>query len=117
MYQISPSLMTLCWDGCHYCFYMKVKHGIALRGIFPGMSGRVAKMTSGYYLGRSTAEIWPALPPGRVALQERWVRSEPTSPPGATPQCCIKGRFDAVIEFEDGAQGFIDFKTWEAMDE
>ncbi|MFN2119052.1 MAG: PD-(D/E)XK nuclease family protein [Anaerolineales bacterium] len=117
MYKISPSDLTFGWDGCHYCFYMKVKHGIVLRGIFPGMFGRMANMTSGYYLGKSTAEISPTLPPGRVTLSEKWVQSEPISPPGASSQCYIKGRFDAVMAFDNGTYGIIDYKTSEATDE
>jgi hypothetical protein len=117
MYKISPSDLTFGWDGCHYCFYMKLKHGIALKGPFPGMFGRMANMTSGYYLGKSTADISPTLPPGRVALQERWVQSEPISLPGAASKCYIKGRFDAVIEFDDHTYGIIDYKTSEASDE
>ena len=117
MYKISPSDLTFGWDGCHYCFYMKLKYGIALKGIFPGMFGRMATMTSQFYLGKSTAEISPTLPPGRVALQERWVQSEPINLPGSESQCYIKGRFDAVIEFDDGTYGIIDYKTSEATDE
>jgi PD-(D/E)XK nuclease superfamily len=94
-----------------------VKHGIVLRGIFPGMFGRMANMTSQFYLHKSTAEISPTLPPGHVALQEKWVQSEPISPPGTESQCYIKGRFDAVMEFEDGSYGIIDYKTSEAKDE
>ena len=117
MYKISPSDLTFGWDGCHYCFYMKVKHGIMLRGIFPGMFGRMANMTSQFYLGKSTAEISPTLPPGRVTLSEKWVQSEPISPPGAMSQCYIKGRFDAVMAFDNGEYGIIDYKTSEATDE
>jgi hypothetical protein len=117
MYKISPSDLTFGWDGCHYCFYMKLKHGIVLRGIFPGMFSRMAGMTSGYYQGKSTAEISPTLPPGRVTLSEKWVQSEPISPPGAASQCYIKGRFDAVMAFDSGEYGIIDYKTAEAKDE
>ncbi len=117
MYKISPSDLTFGWDGCHYCFYLKVKHGIVLRGIFPGIFGKMANLTSQFYLGRSTADISPTLPPGTVKLREGWVKSEPISPPGAKSQCYISGRFDAVIEFEDGSYGIVDYKTSEAKDE
>jgi hypothetical protein len=117
MYKISPSDLTFGWDGCHYCFYMKVKHGIMLRGIFPGMFNKMANMTSRYYHEKSTAEISPALPSGKVILSEGWVKSSPISPPGAASQCYIKGRFDAVMEFDNGEYGIIDYKTSEATDE
>jgi PD-(D/E)XK nuclease superfamily len=117
MYKISPSDLTFGWDGCKYCFYMKLKHGIALKGIFPGMFNRMANMTSSFYLGKSTAEISPTLPPGTVKLREGWVKSVPITLPGVQSQCYIKGRFDAVIEFSDGSYGIIDYKTAEATDE
>ena len=82
MYKISPSDLTFGWDGCRYCFYLKVKHGIALRGIFPGIFGKMANLTSQFYLGRSTADISPTLPPGSVKLREGWVKSEPIAIPG-----------------------------------
>jgi len=117
MYKISPSDLTFAWDGCKYCFYLKVKHGIALRGIFPGIFGRMANLTSQFYLGRSTADISPTLPAGSVKLREGWVKSEPIAIPGAKSQCYINGRFDAVLEFDDGSYGIVDYKTSEATED
>jgi hypothetical protein len=117
MYKISPSDLTFGWDGCKYCFYLKVKHNIALGGIFPGIFGKMANLTSEFYMGRSTQDISPDLPPGVVTLREKFVRSMPISPPGANSQCYIKGRFDAVFAFEDGTYGIVDYKTSEAKEE
>ena len=117
MYKISPSDLTFGWDGCKYCFYMKLKHGIALKGIFPGMFNRMANMTSRFYFEKSTAQISPALPPGVIKLREGWVQSVPISLPGVASQCYIKGRFDAVVEFSDRTYGIIDYKTAEATDD
>ena len=117
MYKLSPSDLTFNWDGCKYCFYLKVKHNIVLRGIFPGIFGRMANLTSEFYLGRSTSDISPDLPPGVVKLREKFVKSAPISIPGAASQCYINGRFDAVLEFEDGSYGIVDYKTSEAKDE
>ena len=117
MYKISPSDLTFSWDGCKYCFYLKVKHNIVMRGIFPGIFGKMANLTSEFYLGRSTSDISPDLPPGIVKLREKFVKSAPISIPGAASQCYINGRFDAVLEFEDGSYGIVDYKTSEAKDE
>ena len=117
MYKLSPSDLTFNWDGCKYCFYLKVKHNIVLRGIFPSIFGRMANLTSEFYLGRSTSDISPDLPPGIVKLREKFVKSAPISIPGAASQCYINGRFDAVIEFEDGSYGIVDYKTSDAKDE
>src|SRR5512143_2045012 len=103
MYKISPSDLTFSWDSCRFCFYMKVKHNIVYRGPFPGIFGRMANLTSEYYQGKFTSEISPLLPPGLVRYRERFVKSTPITLPGALSLCYISGRFDAVIEFEDGS--------------
>ncbi|HUH96043.1 MAG TPA: PD-(D/E)XK nuclease family protein, partial [Anaerolineales bacterium] len=108
---------TFSWDGCKYCFYFKVKHNIVLRGAFPGIFTKMANLTNDFYLGRPSREISPDLPPGVVKLKEKFVKSTPISIPGARSQCYINGRFDAVIEFEDGSYGIVDYKTSEARDE
>ena len=117
LYKLSPSDMTFSWDECKYCFYLKVKHGIVLRTAFPGMFGKMANLTSEFYLGRPAREISPDLPPGVVKYREKFVKSVPISIPGAASQCYLNGRFDAVIEFEDGSYGIVDYKTSEAKDE
>jgi hypothetical protein len=117
IYKLSPSDLTFAWDGCKYCFYLKVKHNIVLRGVFSGIFGKMANLTSEFYLGRSTSEISTALPPGIVKLREKFVKSTPIPIPGTASQCYINGRFDAVVEFEDGTYGIVDYKTSEAKDE
>jgi hypothetical protein len=117
MYKISPSDLTFGWDGCHYCFYMKLKHGVYLSGVFPGIFGRMANLTSEFYMGRSTRDISPTLPPGTVTLREKFVTSEPIALPGVASACFIKGRFDAVFAFDDGSFGIVDYKTSEVKDE
>ena len=117
MYKISPSDLTFSWDACKYCFYLKVKHNIVYRGPFPGIFGRMANLTSEFYLGKPASEISPDLPPGIVRYRERFVKSAPIAVPGAASQCYIYGRYDAVIEFEDGSYGVVDYKTSDAKEE
>ena len=57
------------------------------------------------------------LPPGTIKFKEKYVKSAPISVPGLSTQAFIRGRFDAVIEFNDGSYGVIDYKTSEAKDE
>ena len=52
-----------------------------------------------------------------MKLKEKFVKSAPISIPGTKSQCYINGRFDAVIEFDDGSYGIVDYKTSEAKDE
>lgn len=117
LYKLSPSDLTFTWDECKYCFYMKVKHNIVLRTAFPGMFGKMANLTSAFYMDRPAKEISEQLPSGIVKYREKYVKSAPISIPGAMSQCYINGRFDAVIEFDDGSYCIVDYKTSEAKDE
>ena len=45
------------------------------------------------------------------------VKSLPISFPDTLSQCIIKGRFDAIIAFDDGSYGIIDYKTSDASEE
>ena len=116
-YTLSPSDLTFSWDGCKRCFYLKVKHNIVYRGPFPGMFGKMGDLTSNYYLDKPSSEISPGLPAGKVTLREKWVKSAPISFPDTPSQCMIKGRFDAIMAFEDGSYGIIDYKTSDASEE
>jgi len=117
LYKLSPSDLTFLWDGCKHCFYLKVKHNIVYRGSFPSIFGKMANLTSYFYQDKSTSDISTDIPPGRVKFREKWVKSAPISIPGSTSQCYIRGRFDAVIEFDDGSYGVVDYKTSDARDE
>ena len=117
VYKLSPSDLTFLWDGCKHCFYLKVKHNIVYRGGFPSIFGKMANLTSYFYQDKLTSEIAPDLPPGRMKFKEKWVKSAPISVPGSDSQCFIRGRFDAVIEFDDGSYGVVDYKTSDAKDE
>lgn len=116
-YNLSPSDLTFLWDGCKRCFYLKVKHNIVYRGPFPGMFGRMGDLTSNYYLDKPSSEISPKLPAGIVKFREKWVKSVPISFPDISSQCVLKGRFDAIMAFNDGSYGIIDFKTSDASEE
>jgi hypothetical protein len=117
IYKLSPSDLTFTWDECKLCFYLKVKHGIVLRSAFPGMFGKMANMTSEFYLGKLSKEISQDLPSGVVKYRERFVKSVPISIPGSVSECYINGRFDAVIEFDDGSFCIVDYKTSDPKEE
>lgn len=117
IYKLSPSSLTFSWDQCKYCFYMQVKHGIGIGGIFPGIFSKMGNLTSQFYLGKPTSEISSTLPRGSVKLREAFVKSDTITLPGAKSHCYIKGRLDALLEFEDGTYGIVDYKTSEAREE
>jgi CRISPR/Cas system-associated exonuclease Cas4 (RecB family) len=50
-------------------------------------------------------------------MREGFVKSAGITISGASSECYISGRFDALIEFDDGTYGIIDYKTSEAREE
>lgn len=66
-----------------------------------------------YFQDKPTADLSPDLPPGRVVFGDRWVTSQRIKLPGHEGQCYLRGRFDSVMQFDDGAFGVVDFKTTE----
>jgi len=81
------------------------------------MFGKMGDLTSNYYLDKSSSEISPQLPAGIVKFREKWVKSVPISFPDTSTQCILKGRFDAIMAFEDGSYGIIDYKTSDSSEE
>jgi hypothetical protein len=81
------------------------------------MFGKMGDLTSNYYLDKPSSEISPGLPAGSVKFREKWVKSVPINFPGTSSQCILKGRFDAIMAFEDGSYGIIDYKTSDASEE
>ena len=117
VFNISPSDLTFTWDGCKKCFYLKVKHNIVYRGPFPGMFGKMGDLTSNYYQDKSSRELSPNLPAGIIKFREQRVKSIPISFPDTSSQIVLKGRFDAIMAFENGSYGIIDYKTSDASEE
>lgn len=111
-YKISPSDLTYLFEGCKYCFSLKVKHNIVQPSMpMPGIFSAIAGRQKEFYAGKETKEFSSELPLGIVEYGEKWVESIPIRVGGNTVSCYIKGRFDMVIKFDDGSYGVIDCKT------
>jgi len=111
-YKLSPSDLTFLYDGCKRCFYLKVKHGISQPSIpLPSIFTKIAGLLKEYYDGKRTEELRPGLSPGIVKYGERFIESKRFDFENHKDTCYIKGRFDVVIEFDDGSYGVIDYKT------
>lgn len=111
-YKLSPSDFAFLYEGCKRCYYLKVVRRIYQPSIpLPSIFSKIAGLLKEHYHGKRTAELHPALPPGIVKYAERWVQSEIIERPSHSATCYIKGRFDIVVEFDDGTYGIIDFKT------
>lgn len=111
-YKLSPSDFAFLYEGCKRCYYLKVIHNISQPSIpLPSIFSKIASLLKNHYDGKHTRDLHVDLPSGTVNYSERFVKSEPIQLPGHNDTCFISGRFDIVIELEDGAYGVIDFKT------
>ena len=112
--KLSPSDLTFLWDECSRCFYLKHIHGITRPAApFPSVFGAIDRLMKAHYAGRPASEIVPSLPPGTISVSEKWIESVPVVMPGHSLSCFLRGKVDAMIDFEDGSHGIVDFKTSE----
>jgi len=117
-YKLAPTDITYAYEDCKRCFVLKVKRGIDRPSIrFPQVFGKIGALQDAYYAGRRTEEFCRDLPPGVVKYGEKWVECQPIRFPDRPNGCFIRGRFDIVVDFDDGGYGVIDFKTREPAEE
>jgi len=113
VFKLSPSDFSFLWE-CKRCFYLKVVENVRQVSMpLPKIFTKIASMEKSYFDGKTTQDISSELPLGRVVYGEKWVQSTPITFPGIEGSCYISGRFDNVVEFDDGGFGVIDFKTAE----
>jgi hypothetical protein len=111
-WKLTPSDFAFLWEECKRCFYLKVARGFSRpRPIMPKIFTLIDGQMKSYFSGRRTESISPELPKGVVHLGEKWVHSKPISVAKRTCTCFIRGKFDTVVQFDDGSYGIIDFKT------
>jgi hypothetical protein len=117
-YRLSPSDLTFLYDKCKYCFVLKVKHGIAQPSIpLPAIFAKIAALQKDFFSGMRTEDFCPDLPPGIVTYGERRVLSSELELPGCTSTCTLAGRFDVVVELDQGSYAVLDFKTGSPTEE
>jgi hypothetical protein len=111
-FKLSPSDLTFLWDECRRCFYFKVaRNQPRPSSPFPAIFTRIDRLMKDHFGGQSTSAFTTGLPPGRIRFGESWVTSQPIALPGRASQCFIKGKFDTLVDFDDGSHGVVDFKT------
>lgn len=118
LFKLSPSNLVFLLEDCQRCFWLQVVKGFRrprtpMAKIFNIIDGAMKQQ----YAGRRTATFLPQLPPGTVVHGERWVESRPLQIPGTTSCCYLRGRFDTLIQFDDGSYAVVDFKTSQRRDE
>jgi hypothetical protein len=112
--KLSPSDLTFLWDECPRCFYLKYVHSINRPAApFPSIFGSIDRLMKAHFAGRPASEINPSLPSGHVSVSEQWIESVPVMLPGHSLSCFLRGKLDALISFDDGSYGVVDFKTSE----
>ncbi len=106
---ISPSDLTFSWDGCHRCLWLNYNHQVKAPMFMP-LVGDLAAMQEASYVGKSSADMHPALPEGKVWKLADWVQSTNIIVDGVDSGFAIRGKYDLVMEFPDGTYGIIDCK-------
>ncbi len=111
-FKLSPSDFAFLWEECPRCFYLKYVEGFKRpSGAFPSIFTVIDREMRKTFLGQRADAMTPDLPPGTMAYGEKWVQSAPISLPGHHATITIRGKLDAVVAFDDGSFGVIDFKT------
>jgi len=106
---ISPSDLTFSWGSCHKCLWLNYNHGLRTPGSMP-LVGDLANMQEQYFAKKTTADIAPVLPEGKVADLGGWVKSSLINVNSSPSKYAIRGKYDLLIEFTDGTYGIIDCK-------
>ena len=106
---ISPSDLTFSWDGCHRCLWLYYNHQVKAP-LFMPLVGEIAEMQELSCLGKTSADLHPAIPEGKVESHGGWVVSKPIEVGGQVTPYAIRGKYDLLMEFPDGTYGVVDCK-------
>jgi hypothetical protein len=112
VYTVAPSDLTFLLHECRHCFWNKV----VLRqprpqGPMPGVFTRMDRLQRDFFDLKTSADVSPSLPAGRILCKGLAVMSEPLRLPGTTARVRIRGALDALLRFDSGDYGIVDFKT------
>ena len=106
---ISPSDLTFSWDGCHRCLWLNYNHGVKAP-LFMPLVGELSAMQEAHFDAVTSALVTPALPSGKVHSRGGWVKSTPIVVNGSASPYAVRGKYDLLMEFDDGTWGVIDCK-------
>ena len=114
---ISPSDLTFTYGECKRCFWLKYNKGISTPGFMP-LVGPMSAMQEACYRGKPSSALDSQLPAGTISRYGEAVESAPIVINGEETRWRIKGKYDLVVEYENGSVGLIDCKvTTSAMDD
>lgn len=113
-WKLSPSDFAFLWEECKRCFYLKVVSNFQRpRPIMPKIFTVIDSQMKRFYAGKRTEEIVEGMPAGSVIYAEKWIESKPVHIEGHSTACFIRGKFDTVLQLNDGTYAVVDFKTSE----
>ena len=106
--RLSPSNLNYEDRRCDRCFAEAANGEAWPQGPFPGIFAKLDSQQRRYFTDRPTADVNPSLPPGTLHNGGR-VQSAPHAIGGV--DFTIRGSMDALLRFDDGSVGVVDFKS------
>ena len=106
--RLSPSSLNYEDRRCDRCFAEAANGETWPQGPFPGIFAKLDSQQRRYFTDRPTADVNPSLPPGTLHNGGR-VQSAPHTIGGV--DFTIRGSMDALLRFDDGSVGVVDFKS------
>ena len=106
--RLSPSSLNYEDRRCDRCFAEGLNGEVWPQGPFPGIFAKLDSQQRKYFTGRPTTDIDAALPAGTLHNGGR-VQSAPVTI--GKVDFTIRGNMDALIQFDDGSVGVVDFKS------
>ncbi len=106
--RLSPSTLNYEDRRCDRCFAEGLNGEVWPQGPFPGIFAKLDSQQRKYFTGRPTTDIDPSLPAGTLHNGGR-VQSAPVAI--GKVNFTIRGSMDALIRFDDGSVGVVDFKS------
>lgn len=98
--------------GCRRCFWFKVAAGQKRPpSPMPGVFTRMDACQRAFFHERSTRDIHPSLPAGKLNCHGLKVLSRPIELPGHQARVRFRGEMDALGELDGGGFVAVDFKT------
>jgi len=106
--RLSPSNLNYEDRRCDRCFAEAANGEAWPQGPFPGIFSKLDSQQRRYFTDRSTSDVDPGLPAGTLHNGGR-VQSAPHTIGGV--DFTIRGSMDALLRFDDGSVGVVDFKS------
>ena len=106
--RLSPSNLNYEDRRCDRCFAEAANGEAWPQGPFPGSFAKLDSQQRRYFTDRPTSDVDPGLPPGTLHNGGR-VQSAPHAISGV--DFTIRGSMDALLRFDDGSVGVVDFKS------